>query len=104
MWDPPGPVFYDWDPSTFALCPDGQSGDGELDCLLDMPSGTQNFVFTVHLPDGSWWGDWSCGYMGGCGAPIGTVTLTGPNGPMPYQYQSNGQGPDYKNGYVSFVP
>lgn len=104
MWDPPGSDFHDWAPSTFALCPDTTPDDGVLECLLDMPSGTSNFLFTVQLPDGRWWGDWSCAPTGGCGQPIGTVTLTGPNGPIPYQYQNNGQGPDYWNGLVPDIP
>lgn len=104
MWDPPGPLFYDWVPTTFALCPDLVAGDGELDCLLDMPSGTTNFLFTIHLPDGRWWGDMSCFPTGGCGQSIGTVTLTGPNGELAYQYQNNGQGPNYWNGWVPLVP
>ncbi len=104
MWDPPGESFYDWVPSTFALCQDALSDDGKLDCLLDMPSGSVNFLFTVQLPDGRWWGDESCAATGGCGQTIGTVTLTGPNGSIPFQLVSNGQGSEYKNGFVSMVP
>lgn len=104
MWDPPGPAFYDWVPSTFALCPDTQPGDGVLECLLDLPSGTANFTFTVRLPDGSWWGDLSDDPQGGHGNTIGTVTLTGPGGDIPYTLVSNGSGPDYMNGAVSVVP
>ncbi len=104
MWNPPGPVFYDWIPATFALCPDLIPNDGLLDCDLDMPSGTTGFLFTVLLGDGRWWGDWSCAPTGGCGKPIGLVTLTGPSGLIVYQYQPNQFGPDYQNGWLPIVP
>lgn len=104
MWDPPGSAFHDWVPSTFALCPDTNPGDGALECLLDMPSGTASFTFTVLLPDGRWWGDMSNDPQGGHGQTIGTVTLTGPGGDIPYQLMSNGAGAAYKNGYVPLVP
>lgn len=104
MWDPPGVAFYDWVPSTFALCPDTNPSDMGFDCLLDMPSGTVNVLFTVKLPDGRWWGDESCAPTGGCGATIGTVTLTGPSGVIAYQMQPNNSGPPYYNGFVPLVP
>ncbi len=104
MWDPPGPAFYDWVPSTFALCPDLVPGDGKLECLLDMPSGTQGFLFQVHLPDGSWWGDMSFDPQGGKGNTNGTVTLTGPKGGIPYILVSNGMGPFYMNGHAAVIP
>jgi hypothetical protein len=104
MWDPPGPMFYDWVPSTFALCPDTQPNDGKLECLLDMPSGTLSFLFQVKLPDASWWGDMSYDPQGGKGNTNGTVTLTGPNGNIPYVMITNGTGPLYMNGLVSLVP
>ncbi|MBU1348718.1 M23 family metallopeptidase [Patescibacteria group bacterium] len=104
MWDPPGPSFYGWTPSTFALCPDLVAGDGLLECLLDMPSGTVNVLFTVHLADGRWWGDMSYDTTGGQGSTIGTVTLTGPSGDIPYVLVSNGTGFLYMNGLVSVVP
>ncbi|MEO5927772.1 MAG: M23 family metallopeptidase [Patescibacteria group bacterium] len=104
MWDPPGPVFHDWTPATFALCPDNMPNDGILECLLDAPSGTTNFLFTVHLPDGSWWGDMSYDPQGGHGSTIGTVSLEGPNGIVQYVMVSNGSGPDYKNGKVAVIP
>ncbi|MFH2231908.1 MAG: hypothetical protein ABII13_01905 [Patescibacteria group bacterium] len=104
MWDPPGPIFYDWVPSTFAQCKDKEPGDGKLQCLLDMPSGTTKFLFTLHLPDGSWWGDMSFDPQGGKGSTIGTVILTGPNGNISYIMLPNGSGPMYMNGYVSIVP
>ncbi|MFH1077956.1 MAG: M23 family metallopeptidase [Patescibacteria group bacterium] len=104
MWNPPGPAFYDWIPSTFALCPDTVSGDGILECLLDAPSGTVGLLFTVHLPDGRWWGDMSYDPTGGHGSTIGTVTLTGPGGDIPYAMVSNGTGPLYKNGSVQAIP
>lgn len=104
MWDPPGPVFVDWVPSTFALCPDVVPNDGLLSCLLDMPSGTKNFEFQVHLPDGSWWGDMSNDPQGGKGKTIGTVKLTNAQGNIPYVQKSNGTGPYYTNGYVALVP
>jgi hypothetical protein len=104
MWDPPGPELHDWNAATFALCPDDVSGDGALECLLDAPSGTTNFLFTVGLPDGRWWGDLSNDLQGGHGATIGTVTLEGPNGTVAYTLVPNGFGPDYKNGKVAIVP
>ncbi|MBU1907653.1 M23 family metallopeptidase [Patescibacteria group bacterium] len=104
MWDPPGPAFVDWVPSTFALCPDVVPNDGLLSCLLDMPSGTKNFEFQVHLPDGSWWGDMSYDPQGGKGKTIGTVKLTNAQGNIPYVQKSNGTGPYYTNGYVALVP
>lgn len=104
MWDPPGPAFYDWVPSTFALCPDTVHGDGKLECMLDMPSGTKNFLFQVNLPDGSWWGDMSYDPQGGQGNTIGTVTLTGPNGNVSYVMVTNGTGPMYMNGLAANVP
>jgi hypothetical protein len=104
MWDPPGPAFYDWVPSTFATCPDTQPGDGRLECLLDMPSGTVNVLFTVRLPDGRWWGDMSTDPNGGNGSTIGTVTLTGPGGEIPYVLVSNGSGDAYMNGSVPLIP
>lgn len=104
MWDPPGPVFHDWTSSTSALCQDAYSGDGVLECLLDMPSGTTGFLFTVRLPDGRWWGDMSYDSTGGHGDTIGTVTLTGPGGDIPYTLVSNGTGPLYMNGSVPVVP
>ncbi len=104
MWDPPGPDFHDWVPETFALCPDTMAGDGALECLLDAPSGTTNVLFTVKLPDGRWWGDLSCTPTGGCGSTIGTVTLEGPAGTIPYELVSNGTGPDYRNGRVLVIP
>ncbi len=104
MWDPPGPAFYDWVPSTFALCPDTVPGDGKLECMLDMPSGTKNFLFQINLPDGSWWGDMSYDPQGGQGSTIGTVTLTGPYGNVPYVMVTNGTGPMYMNGLAANVP
>jgi len=104
MWDPPGEAFYDWTPATSALCPDLTSGDGSLECLLDMPSGTVNFLFTVKLPDGRWWGDLTCTPTGGCGSPVGQVTLEGPSGSVAYDLVSNGSGPDYRNGFVAVLP
>ncbi len=104
MWDPPGLVFYDWVPSTFALCPDLAPGDGQLECLLDMPSGTKGFLFQVSLPDGSWWGDMSFDPKGGKGKTIGQVTLTGPQGDIPYVLVSNGSGSFYMNGFVALIP
>lgn len=104
MWDPSGPAFHDWVSETFALCPDTELDDHRLACLLDMPSGTANFLFTVRLPDGRWWGDKSCDPTGGCGDTLGTVTLLGPNGQIPYVFKNNGTGPEYWNGFVSLVP
>ncbi|MBI4139102.1 M23 family metallopeptidase [Candidatus Uhrbacteria bacterium] len=104
MWYPPNAPVVDWVPSTFALCPDLVPGDGQLECLLDMPSGTEDFLFQVHLPDGSWWGDMSYDPQGGQGDTIGTVTLTGPAGNIPYVMVSNGTGPLYMNGWVATVP
>lgn len=104
MWDPPGPDFHDWSPTTSALCPDSIPGDGSLECLLDAPSGTTNLLFTVHLPNGQWWGDMSNDPMGGHGSTIGTVSLEGPYGSVPYVLVSNGSGPSYMNGQVSLVP
>mgnify|MGYP001601863782 FL=1 len=104
MWDPPGPAFYDWVPSTFALCPDTLPGDGKLECMLDMPSGTKNFLFQVNLPDGSWWGDMSYDPQGGQGNTIGKVTLTDPNGNVSYVMVTNGTGPMYMNGLAANVP
>lgn len=104
MWDPPGPDFHDWNAATSALCPDAIPGDGSLECLLDAPSGTTNFLFTVHLPNGQWWGDMSDDPLGGHGSTVGTVSLEGPYGDIPYAFVSNGAGPDYMNGKVAFVP
>lgn len=104
MWDPPGPGIHDWNAATSALCQDDLAGDGSLDCLLDVPSGTTDFLFTVGLPDGRWWGDVSNDPQGGHGATIGTVTLEGPYGIVPYSMVSNGSGPDYLNGKVALVP
>jgi hypothetical protein len=104
MWDPPGSAFYDWIPSTSALCPDTHPGDGVLECLLDMPSGTVDFTFTVLLPDGSWWGDMSDDPKGGHGNTIGTIVLTGPGGEVPYALVTNGSGTKYMNGFVPVIP
>jgi hypothetical protein len=104
MWDPPGAAFYDWTPDTFVLCPDNTADDGRLECLIDAPGGTTDFLFTVRLPDGRWWGDLTCTSTGGCGMTIGTVTLEGPNGPIAYELLSNGSGPDYRNGFVAMIP
>lgn len=105
MWDPPGPGFFDWQQSTFDLCKDDDPNDSELKCLLDIPSGTTNFMFTVRLPDGRWWGDASCTPSGGCGTTIGMVWLvTGNNLTIDYELKNNGQGEDYYNGYLPLVP
>ncbi|MCR4278802.1 MAG: hypothetical protein NUV81_02775 [bacterium] len=104
MWDPPGPSSVSWGSEATVQCPDVVPGDGGLECLLAMSSGTQYFTFTVRLPDGSWWGDMSNDPKGGKGKPIGNVTLTGPNGEISYQMVNNGSGPEYYNGFVSVIP
>jgi hypothetical protein len=104
MWDPPGDSFYDWTPATSALCPDLVPGDGSFECFLDIPSGSMNFLFTVKLPDERWWGDLTCTPTGGCGSPIGQVTLEGPSGSVAYELVSNGSGLDYRNGFVAVLP
>ena len=103
-WDPPGPSAVGWGPEATVQCPDIVPNNGGLECLLAMPSGTTNVTFTVKLPNGSWWGDMSYDPLGGQGATVGTVTLTGPNGVIPYQMVNNGSGPYYFNGFVPFVP
>lgn len=104
MWDPPGSSFYDWAPATFALCPDSMPGNGVVTCDLPMPSDTINFLFTVHLPDGRWWGDLSCDPGGGCGQTIGQVDLLSPSGPLDYVMKPNKAGSLYQNGLVAKVP
>lgn len=103
-WDPPGPGFIPWGPEATVQCPDVTPNDGRLDCLLAMPGGTTMFSFTVQLPNGSWWGDMSDDPLGGHGETVGTVTLTGPYGPIGYDMVDNGTGPDYYNGFVSVIP
>jgi hypothetical protein len=94
-------------------CPDTNTGDGVLECDLEMVSGTTNFKFTVKLPNGAWWGDVSNDPLGGKGNTNGTVTLTLPNatviacpvtnktgGTNVCYLKSNGSGPDYRDGWV----
>ena len=104
MWNPPGPAFYDWTPSTFAFCADASFDDARLECVLDMPSGTENFLFTVQLSDGRWWGDVSCTSDGGCGATVGSVTLFNSVGAVPYDLVPNDASAFYMNGFVSVIP
>lgn len=103
-WDVPGPGSVSWGQEATVQCPDIVSQDNGLECVLAMPSGTKNVLFTVRLPDGRWWGDMSSDPTGGHGKTIGTVELTGPNGAIPYKMVNNGTGPDYYNGFVSVIP
>ena len=103
-WDLPGSASVPWGPESTVQCPDTAIDDGRLDCQLAMPSGTTNFYFTVKLPDGSWWGDFSSNSSGGSGATIGAVTLTGPYGDISYEMKNNGLGEQYFNGHVAVIP
>lgn len=85
-------------------CIDTDISDKSFDCVLPVPSGKQDFLFQVDLPDGRFWGDMSYDPTGGQGATIGTVTIT--KGDVTYNYVmvSNGEGPLYMNGLLSVVP
>lgn len=85
-------------------CIDTDISDKSFDCVLPVPSGKQDFLFQVDLPDGRFWGDMSYDPTGGQGATIGTVTITKGNVTYNYVMVSNGEGPLYMNGLLSVVP
>jgi hypothetical protein len=85
-------------------CVDTSSGDGVLDCVFSVASGSAPFEFQVTLPDGRFWGDESCSAQGGCNSTMGSLTLSGPGGSLVVTLVANGQGPQYFNGHVAVIP
>lgn len=107
-----GPVFGAlslegwWDGQSWGtVCLDDDPSDRSLECALPVPSGSREFEFNVLLPDGRWWGDLSCSPNGGCGATIGTITLTRDGFAIAYEMKPNNpDGNPYDNGYLAPVP
>ena len=101
-WQPPQALPREW--GLVVECQDLLAGDGVLDCTFSVPAGTSPLEFQVNLPNGGFWGDESCSPMGGCGSPVGTVTLLGPKGQlMITMKQNNKDGLPYFNGRVESV-
>lgn len=102
-WQPPNDATRNWAPVSD--CTDATSGDGALDCTFSLPSDSSPFEFQVYLPDGRYWGDRSCSPQGGCGSTVGSLTLTGPNGPIAVSLvPNNPNNLPYFNGHVDQIP
>lgn len=86
-----------------AECADVNSSDAWLECDLPVPSGASPFEFQVYLPNGKYWGDHSCD-SGGCGQPLGQLTLMKGGIPASYSFVPNQSGPPYYNGHLVLVP
>lgn len=99
-WLNPDGTTRAWD--VVMECADIDISDTLLECDLPVPSGSSNFEFQVTRPDGRFWGDHACD-SGGCGNPLGSLTLT-KGGDIPYMFQPNSAGPPYYNGYLASVP
>lgn len=84
-------------------CADVNPSDNLLECDLPVPSGSQRFEFQVYLPNGKYWGDHACD-SGGCGQPLGQLTLTKGGSPVSWTFTPNNAGAPYYNGLVSPVP
>lgn len=101
-WQPPQAKVREW--NLVAECQDAVPGDGILDCTFSVPSGTSPFEFQVNLPNGGFWGDESCNPLGGCGSPVGNVTVQTPNGKLAVTMkQNNKDGLPYFNGRVESI-
>ncbi|MBI5654873.1 hypothetical protein HZC53_04455 [Candidatus Uhrbacteria bacterium] len=101
-WQPPSGPARSW--AQVTECVDTLLGDGKLDCVFSVQSGTSPLEFQINLPDGRFWGDQNCS-SGGCGSTVGTVSLDGPNGPLTVTLvPNNPNGQPYFNGHVQNVP
>lgn len=89
-----------WD--KFTECVDANPADNVLECDLPV-SGWKLLEFQVYLPNGKYWGDQACD-SGGCGKPLGELTLTKGGNPVSYTFTPNQNGPPYYNGLVTPVP
>ena len=100
-WKNPDGTVVSW--KAIAECADVNPSDNLLECDLSVPSGAPYFEFQVYLPNGKFWGDQACG-SGGCGEPLGKLTLTKGGNPVSYAFVPNQSGAPYYNGVVAPVP
>ncbi len=101
-WQPPNAEPRVW--AQVAPCTDTVPGDGLLACDFTVPSGTAPLEFQVNLPDGRFWGDESCYPTGGCGATIGSLSVSGPGGPFTVKLvPNNSSNQPYYNGHIDKI-
>jgi hypothetical protein len=100
-WIPPTGPYQSW--HALQECADMNTADAVLDCDLSVPCGSRHFEFQVYLPGNRYWGDHACD-SGGCGAPLGVVTLTHEGTNVSYTFTPNPWGPPYYNGLLDLVP
>ncbi|MFA5130006.1 MAG: M23 family metallopeptidase [Patescibacteria group bacterium] len=100
-----GKAGVTWE-NSMSSCVDANPNDTVFDCDLSMiPSGQQDFIFDIYLPDGRYWGDESNDPTGGHGVTIGTVTITKGSQSLTYvMTPNNTNGQPYFNGLLSYIP
>lgn len=104
-WNALSSITSTWDDAFSSRgCVDANITDNLFDCDILIPSGVQDVLFQINLPDGRYWGDMSYDPTGGKGAMIGTLTLSKGSMTLNYEMKANPEGSLYFMGYLPVVP
>lgn len=104
-WNALSSITSTWDDAFSSRgCVDANITDNLFDCDILIPSGVQDVLFQINLPDGRYWGDMSYDPTGGKGAMIGTLTLSKGSMTLNYEMKANPEGSLYSMGHLPVVP